>query len=548
MVAPGESIAEQVDVAPVTSQLQDAAVPPAARRIAVPFAIARDDPVRAIPVPRRSLPPRLHRERRAARRTIVHLTAEYRRYAYTGGLAEAVAGLASSQVRAGERVVVFVPLYDSVREVATDLVALAPPQPLVIGNRTEAVSFFREATRKYGPRVIFVDVPGCFARAGIYGDSGQEYPDNHLRFAFFSLAALHGIRRFVRGPVLLHAHDWHAALAPIYMRTLPALARRFASTPVVMSVHNAGYQGHFPPGVMEDLALPWELYTVERLEWYGRLNMLKGGLKFCDAVVTVSPAHAAELRTAEGGFGLHDTFNELGARFTGICNGIDQRDWDPATDRQIAANYSSADLSGKAVCKEAAQRAFGLPCRPDVPLLGMSSRLVGQKGFDILLQSARLRSVDVQLVVLGQGELRYHDAVSALAATHPERIACEFGFTDHLEHQLMAGADAVLMPSLYEPCGLTQMHAQRYGAPVIGRRVGGIADTVVDNDTGFLFDAYNALALDEALDRALERFADRPAWRSMMQRAMARDFGWDRSMMDYADVYRGAERAVQAPG
>src|SRR5450759_895774 len=172
-------------------------------------------------------------------------------------------------------------------------------------------------------------------------------------------------------------------------------------------------------GVMEDLALPWELYTVERLEWYGRLNMLKGGLKFCDAVVTVSPAHAAELRTAEGGFGLHDTFNELGARFTGICNGIDQRDWDPATDRQIAANYSSADLSGKAVCKEAAQRAFGLPCRPDVPLLGMSSRLVGQKGFDILLQSARLRSADVQLVVLGQGELRYHDAVSALAATHP---------------------------------------------------------------------------------------------------------------------------------
>lgn len=547
MVAPGESIEEQVDVAPVPFQLQDAAVPLPARHIAVPFAIALDDSMRAIPVPRRSLPPRLHRERRAARRTIVHLTAEYQRYAFTGGLAEAVAGLASSQVRAGERVVVFVPLYEPVREVATDLVALAPPQPITIGNRTEQVRFFREAIRTYGPRVIFVDVPGCFARPGIYGDSGQEYPDNHVRFAFFSLAALHGIRRFVRGPVLLHAHDWHAALAPIYMRTHAAMAPRFASTPVVMSVHNAGYQGHFPAEVMEELALPWELYRVDHLEWYGRLNMLKGGLTFCDAVVTVSPAHAAELRTAEGGFGLHDTFRELGSRFVGICNGIDQRDWDPATDRQIAANYSRADLSGKAVCKDAAQRAFGLPGRPEVPLFGMASRLVGQKGFDILLQSARLRSFDAQLIILGQGEPRYHDAVAALSAEHPERIACEFGFTDRLEHQLMAGADAVLMPSLYEPCGLTQMHAMRYGAPVIGRRVGGIGDTVTDNDTGFLFDAYNASALDEALDRALSQFADGPAWRAMMQRAMARDFGWDRSMMDYASVYRGAERPVPAP-
>lgn len=346
MVAPGESVAEQSEVAPVRSQLQDAAVPSPARRIAVPYATALDDPMRAMPVPQRSLPPRLHRERRAARRTIVHLTAEYRRYAFTGGLAEAVGGLASSQVRAGERVVVFVPLYESVREAATDLVALAPAQPIVIGNRTEQVRFFREATRAFGPRVIFVDAPGCFARPGIYGDSGQEYPDNHLRFAFFSLAALHGIRRFVRGPALVHAHDWHAALAPIFMRTHAALAPRFASTPVVMSVHNAGYQGHFPPEVMEELALPWELYSVEHLEWYGRLNMLKGGLTFCDAVVTVSPAHAAELRTVEGGFGLHDTFRELGPRLVGICNGIDQRDWDPATDRQIAANYSRDDLSG----------------------------------------------------------------------------------------------------------------------------------------------------------------------------------------------------------
>jgi len=514
MVAPGESIAEQVDLAPM---------------------------------PRWSLPPRLHRERRVARRTIVHLTAEYRRYAYTGGLAEAVAGLASSQVRAGERVVVFVPLYESVREVATDLVALAPPQPIAIGKRTEAVGFYREANRKYGPRVIFVDVPGCFSRAGIYGDQGREYPDNHLRFAFFSLAALHGIKRFVRGPVVLHAHDWHAALALVYMRTRAEFVAHYAATPAVLSVHNAGYQGHLPREAMDTLALPWELWNAERLEWYGQLNLLKAGLQFCDAAVTVSPAHAVELRTVEGGFGLHGTFGALGEHLVGICNGIDERDWDPAADRQIAATYTASDLSGKAVCKVAAQQTFGLPCRPDVPLIAMSSRLVAQKGFDLVLQSARLRAGDAQFIVLGQGDARYHDALAALAAAYPDRIACEFGFTDRLEHQLMAGADLVLMPSLYEPCGLTQMHAQRYGAPVVGRRVGGIGDTVTDEDTGFLFDAYDVAAFDAALDRALARFADPGAWVAMMRRAMAHEFGWDRSMLDYAGVYRGAERAVVAP-
>lgn len=491
------------------------------------------------------LPPSPLPERRPPRPTIVHLTAEYGRYARIGGLAEAVAGLASSQAAAGDRVVVFLPLYASVHDVATDLQPLKPLGPLMIGNRTEEVRFFRNAARTRGPRLIFVDVPGCFGRAGIYGDPGQEYPDNHLRFAFFSLAALHGVRQFVRGPVLLHAHDWHTALAPVYMRTHDTLAPRLASTPAVITVHNAGYQGHYSREVMNELALPEQLWNIEGLEWYGQLNLLKGGLKHCDAVVTVSPAHAAELCTVEGGFGLHGTFRALGPRLVGICNGIDQRDWNPATDRQIVARYSPADLSGKMACKDAAQSAFGLPCRPDVPLLVMSSRLVRQKGFDLILQSARLRSVDAQLIVLGQGEQYYHDAISAMAAEHPEHMACEFAFTDRLEHQLLAGADALLMPSQYEPCGLSQMHAMRYGAPVIGRRVGGITDTVADGDTGFLFEAYDVSALDAALDRALAHYADRPAWRSMMLRAMAGDFDWDHSMAQYAEVYRMAESRVR---
>jgi starch synthase len=293
---------------------------------------------------------------------------------------------------------------------------------------------------------------------------------------------------------------------------------------------------------MPDLSLAPELWHMERMEWYGRLNLLKGGLVFCDAAVTVSPAHAAELRTAEGGFGLHDTFRALGPRLVGICNGIEQRHWDPRDDAQIAAPYSADDLSGKAVCKDALQRAFALPRRPDVPVIGMSSRLAGQKGFDIVLRSATLRDGDAQLIIIGEGEPHIRDAVAALAAEHPSRVACCFSFTDRLEHQLMAGADMVLMPSLYEPCGLTQMHAQRYGAPVIGRRVGGIGDTVSDGETGFLFDLFDAASLDVALTRALALYADGTRWQEMMRRAMTRDFGWDHSMVDYAGVYELAEQ------
>lgn len=484
--------------------------------------------------------PRVVAELSAPSRAIVHLSAEYHGYARTGGLAEAVAGLAASQARAGHRVYAFVPLYASVRDAAPELVPLTPVHRVTLGGQVEHVRFYRDATRVGGPMVVFVDAPACFDRPGLYGDARGDYPDNHRRFALFARAALEGIETLVAGSRLLHAHDWHAALAPVYARTLPELAASYARTPTVLSVHNAGYQGHFGAEAMQELALAPELWRFDRLEWYGRLNLLKGGLAFCDAAVTVSPAHAAELRTAEGGFGLHDSFRALGDRLVGICNGIEPQHWDPAVDEQLAAHFTANDLRGKAVCKAALQRAFALPVRDDVPLLGMSSRLAGQKGFDLVLRSERLRCDGTQLVIIGEGEPQIREAVAHFAAAHPERVACSLTFTDRLEHQLMAGADFVLMPSLYEPCGLTQMHAQRYGAPVVGRRVGGIADTVVDGDTGFLFDAFDVASLDGALARALALFADRTGWRAMAARAMRRDFGWDHSMDGYAAVYRAA--------
>ncbi|MGH7655141.1 MAG: glycogen synthase [Gemmatimonadaceae bacterium] len=493
--------------------------------------------------------PRTRRKRTTlGGRTIVHLTAEFSPYARTGGLAEAVAGLASFQASAGHTVVVFMPLYSSVREIAPGLEPLGPVQMIQIGPRAEEVRFFGEMPPRPGPRVIFVDSPAYFRRAGLYGNDGADYADNHLRFALFCMAALAGIKLYVDGPVLLHVHDWHAALAAVYLRSYSTLREAFGPTPVIVSVHNAGYQGHFPETAMEELGLPWELWRLDRLEWYGQLNLLKGALTHCDMAITVSPTHAAELCTPQGGFGLHDVFQHLGTRLVGICNGIDQHLWNPAEDDQIAARYSRDDLSGKLACKSALQRAFGLRERPEAPLLGMTGRLVTQKGFDIILGSNCIHSLDAQFIFLGRGEPWVHAALATLAFERPEHVAVEFAFTDLLEHRLMAGSDTLLMPSLYEPCGLAQMRAQLYGTPVIGRNIGGIHDTVIDGSTGFLFDEFRIDALDHAIARSLDAFARPRTWKPMMRRAMKQDFSWGRAAAAYEEVYRSAGALVAERG
>lgn len=484
----------------------------------------------------------------APQRTIVHITAEYWPFARSGGLAEAVRGLATQQARSGLPVVVFVPLYRSVREVAPDLAPVGRSIRVDLGFRAEEVRFFREVERggAHEPRVVFVDVPSLFNRGGLYGEQGGDYVDNARRFAFFSRAVLDGIARLIPGPILLHAHDWHTAPALMYLRTYAALRERFPATPTVLSIHNAGYQGHFSPSVLGECGIPPELYNFTQFEWYDRVNFLKGGLAFCDMAVTVSPTHARELQTADGGFGLHQVFAGLRERFTGITNGIDQQVWNPATDPQITARYSVDDLEGKARCKSALQRTFGLPIRKRVPILAMTCRLVTQKGIDLLVNGQAIERLDAQFIVLGAGESRYERALSAWAARRPQHVAVQFDFTDRLEHRLMAGADLFLMPSQYEPCGLAQMRAQRYGALPIGRRVGGISDTITDDVTGFLFDDFHPRALDWGIARALERMADRAGWQHRMTVAMQRDFGWEGAAAQYLAVYRQATAIAAA--
>jgi starch synthase len=471
--------------------------------------------------------------------SIVHLTAEYSPYARTGGLAEAVTGLASFQAAHGHPVAVIMPLYRTVRDEAPDLEPVGPPFRVPLGARTEEGRLFRIAGDSGdGPRMFFLEHLDFFNRPGIYGEAAGDYTDNARRFAFLAFASCLALPQIIPGPVVLHAHDWHSALAPVYLRTVLAAEPWAEDVLTIVSVHNPGYQGQFGPEALIELGLPVEVYNWQQLEWYGKVNFLKGGLAFADWAITVSPGQARELRTPGGGFGLHDTFTAMGDRLIGILNGIDQKVWDPATDPQILARYTAHDLEGKHRCKAGLQRSYGLPERPGTPLFGMTGRLVQQKGLDLILGSNRLLAEDAQFVFLGSGDAGYEHALVALAGAAPDRIGVQLDFRDVLEHRLMAGVDLFLMPSLYEPCGLTQMRAQRYGSLPIGRRVGGLADTIEAGVTGYLFDGYDVTALEGAAFDALTAYRTPGQWARMMQAAMARDFSWERSAAEYVDVYR----------
>lgn len=469
----------------------------------------------------------------------MHLATEYWPYARTGGLAEAVRGIATHQARAGRRALVFVPLYRRIRERLPEIEPRGEPFTLDLGSRVETARIYGDPTSAGEAEVLFVEHDRYFDRPGIYGE-GADYDDNHLRFSFFCRAALRWLPEVVTGPAVIHPHDWHTALAPVYLRRSLGTDPYFDSIASVLTVHNAGYQGHYGRDVLGELDLDDDLFRPDLMEWYDNVNLLKGGLVFSDIVTTVSPTHAHELRTRAGGFGLDDTFKELQDRFVGILNGIDYSVWDPSADPWIDATFELDDLSGKAACKRWLQDALGLEPLPDRPVFGMTARLVEQKGIDLILRAEMIPRLDAQWIFLGEGEKRYRDALKELAARAPDRIACSFDFTEEREHKLLAGADFLLMPSLYEPCGLTQMRAQRYGALPIVRRVGGLADTVDDRITGFLFDEYEPWALEEAIQYAIDLYGNRPAWEEHVRTAMSRDFSWDRSALEYRRVYARA--------
>lgn len=465
---------------------------------------------------------------------VVHITAEYWPFARTGGLGEAVAGLADSQARSGAVVTVIMPLYRVIRQSVPELRTIASLS-ITTGDGPELVQLYEIPPVPGQPRMIFIDHGESFDRDGIYGEDGRDYGDNARRFGLLSSAAVDALRHVAPAARVVHAHDWHAAPALAFLRDRDQGHR---DSPVrALSVHNAAFQGQFDLQCIAGLGACRSAESSAAFEWFGGANYLKGGLASADLTFTVSPNHAREICTPEGGFGLHEQFAMLGSRLVGVLNGVDATAWDPATDPLIPMRYSRARLAGKADCKSALQRECGLPESPGTPLFAMCTRLAEQKGLDLVLQADLLAASNAQFVFVGRGERRYEEALAALAAAAPDRIALRLDFSDALEHRLIAGADALVMPSLFEPCGLTQMRAQRYGTIPVVRKVGGLADTVVDTVTGFMFDEYAPRAFADAIRRAADCYAQRRMWRGMARRAMLRDFGWGRAADQYGEHY-----------
>ena len=470
---------------------------------------------------------------------VVHLAPELSPFARTGGLGEAVASLAKYQAASGIPVTVFMPLYQAVRQ-RHDLQPVGASFTFTVGPRTETARIMEPVAPALpgSPRVLFVENEEYFNRPGLYGDAVGDYPDNAERYALFARAVLVSLPRLLpQPPSIVHAHDWQTALASIYLKTEFIAHPYYEGIRAVLSVHNAGYQGHFPESAMTELGLPPALYNHRQLEWHGRLNLLKGGLVFSDLAITVSPTHAHELRTEKGGFGLDGVFVAMRDRLVGIVNGIDQDVWDPATDPIIPRRYTADSLTGKKRCRIALQRATGLS-RWQAPIFALTARLVSQKGLDLILGDPGYFAFDAQYVFLGHGDEHYEAMLTELAERAPSRIAVKLDFTDEFEHLLLSGADMCLMPSLYEPCGLTQMRAQRYGTIPVARRTGGLADTIEDGVTGFLFDDYTPADFMRAAMRAVDQYRDGDGWEAMMREAMGRDFGWDKSAARYLTVYR----------
>jgi starch synthase len=401
-----------------------------------------------------------------------------------------------------------------------------------------------------GVRVVFIEHGALYDRPSRspYGDHHGDFGDNRVRFAVLAAAAIEFFRGRGDRPDVFHAHDWQAGLVPVYLKSVYVLDRTLYRMPSVFTIHNLAYQGNFAADTVDALGLPWHLAGGEGgLEFAGGVSFMKGGLLFAEELTTVSPQYAREIQGAEMGHGMDPILRSRAGDLTGILNGVDYGDWDPRHDHRIVRTYTADDLSGKAACRADLLDAFGLAKDPDLPVVGVISRLVHQKGFDVVVRAWHdLLQRPIRMVVLGTGEPDVQDGFRALALLAPDRFAVRFAYDEWLAHKVIAGADMFLMPSRFEPCGLTQMYSLRYGTAPIVRATGGLVDTVEPWDpatgsgTGFRFDHADGTALIWALDQALAAWRDQEGWNRLMRNGMARDFSWERSARAYDAVYRRA--------
>ena len=462
-------------------------------------------------------------------------------FAKNGGLADVLGALPSALARLGWDATLVMPRY---RDVNAGV--LAGRFPVSVGGYTRDVGFYA-APLTDGARAILVDCPDLFGRDSLYASAGVDYPDNPRRFAFLTRAALEWAARQPAAPSIVHAHDWQAGLAPVYLKKLYAAHPVLGGVPSVFTIHNLAYQGLFESDWLPRLDLGWEELGIDRLEFWNKISFLKGGIVDASIITTVSKTYAKEIQTPEFGFGFDGVLGQRSADLVGILNGIDTSVWDPARDTLLPSPFDAEHLKGKAASKRAVLGRYGLPTDAAAmarPLVGMISRMVDQKGLDLIEEmSGELSALDATFVILGTGDVKYQDMWRDLAARHPQRIGVLVGFDEERAHLIEAGADIFLMPSKFEPCGLNQMYSLRYGTVPVVRAVGGLADTVRNYSprstgaTGFVFTDYTGKAFLAALQRALEVYRTPDRWRALQTAGMRQDNSWDHSAREYVTIY-----------
>jgi len=481
---------------------------------------------------------------------VLFVTAEIAPWVKTGGLGDVSAALPPALARAGCDVRVLVPAYPALKAAFPDAKLLVDVPGLAL--RLPPCRILDAGPLADGARLLLLDCESRFARPGNpYQDAnGNGWPDNGLRFGLLSRVAHwladNGAAVGWQADVV-HSNDWHAALVPAF-RTFLGGGR-----PSVVTIHNLAFQGLFGPELLSEVGLPGHAFRYDAVEFHGKLSFLKSGLQLAERITTVSPNYAAEIQTPEFGAGLDALLRFRAAELSGILNGIDLNEWNPERDPHIAASYGIANLQRKALNKAALQRRLGLLVDPTQPVLGVVSRMTHQKGSDLIIQAAEdLLNLGYQLAVLGAGDHRLEKAFSDLTHRHPHRVVALIGYEESLAHQIEAGADMFLMPSLFEPCGLNQMYSLRYGTPPIVRRTGGLADTVTDTvpdsiegkrATGFVFDDPTPGGLVAAAARALDAWRQPELWRSLQERGMRKEFGWNDAALRYIEVYLEAMQA-----
>jgi starch synthase len=475
------------------------------------------------------------------------VTPEVTPFAQTGGLGEVLAALPAALAKLGLEVDVLMPMYRGISPDSHDLKKLGLRIAVDINAKMVPGEFW-VLNRKGGPRLLFLQCDDYYDRDQLYGTQDGDYEDNSERFVFLSRAAIEMALALGINYDVFHSHDWQAALTPVYLRTFYAGEPLLRDSASVTTIHNLGYQGIFWHWDMPLVGVGWEYFTPKYMEFHGKVNFLKSGIVFSDKVNTVSRGYSEEILTPDYGFGLEGVLQEKGNALEGILNGVDYETWNPETDPHIAANFSLKDLSGKAACKADLQKRAGLKVKPDVPLIAMVSRLSSQKGIDLLEGAIpSLVKHDVQFVLLGTGEYRYQKSFSEFGDLYPDKIKPFLSYDYELAHKIFAGADMALIPSRYEPCGLNQLYAMKYGTVPIVRDIGGLMDTVEQfvakkkTGTGFKFVDAESKVLEATVLKALSAYrSDKDSWKQLMSRGMSQNFSWQRSAKEYVRLYQEA--------